>query len=281
MSENPLIKHFRQPAIYVKLPSDGQYWANDSLEMPESHELPVYPMTTRDEITLRTPDSLINGTSVVEVVESCCPNIKNAWEMPSVDVDALLMAIRIASYGHEMTITAQCPHCKEAHEYIVDLRNSMAKIVMPGYEQLLEIDGLKIKLRPQPYYSVNKVNMTRFEEQKMMDHLRNADVPEQQRIESFKQQMRKLVDLNLEVVADSTEYIQLPDNTVVSDQKFILEFLNNCETSFTKKLQDHFASLNEQAGTQKEHIICGNADCKKPFDSSMDFDYASFFVTGF
>ena len=104
--QNPLFKHFRQPAIHIKLPSEGQYWPAGSVEIPQTGELPIYPLTTRDELTLRTPDALMNGSSVVDVMQSCCPSIKNAWDMPSVDVDAILIAIRIASYGHELEVGA-------------------------------------------------------------------------------------------------------------------------------------------------------------------------------
>ena len=100
IKNNPLAKHFRQPAIYIQLTSQGKFWPENTLELPVTGKIPVYPMTARDEITLRTPDALINGTSVVEVVQSCCPNIKDAWEMPSIDVDSTLIAIRIASFGH-------------------------------------------------------------------------------------------------------------------------------------------------------------------------------------
>ena len=99
---NPLAKHFRQPALYVKLTSNGSFWPDGSLDLPVTGEIPIYPMTTKDEITLRTPDALINGTSVVKVIESCAPNIKDAWKMPTVDVDSTLIAIRIASYGPKM-----------------------------------------------------------------------------------------------------------------------------------------------------------------------------------
>jgi hypothetical protein len=61
-------------------------------------------MTTKDEITLKTPDALLNGQGVVNVIESCCPAIKDAWAMPSIDVDATLIAIRIASYGNQMDL---------------------------------------------------------------------------------------------------------------------------------------------------------------------------------
>lgn len=60
---NPLQQYFRRPAIYIKLPSDGRYYSDGILSMPENHELPVYPMTAIDEITAKTPDALFNGTS--------------------------------------------------------------------------------------------------------------------------------------------------------------------------------------------------------------------------
>ncbi|MFZ9751439.1 MAG: hypothetical protein ACO3CN_04985, partial [Candidatus Nanopelagicales bacterium] len=55
---NPLARYFRKPAIYIRLPSNGEYWPTGSIEMPENRELPVYPMTAADEITYRTPDAL-------------------------------------------------------------------------------------------------------------------------------------------------------------------------------------------------------------------------------
>jgi hypothetical protein len=105
---NPLQQYFRQPAIYVKLPSQGKFYANNTLDLPPTGELPVYPMTAIDEITYRTPDALFNGQSTVNVLQSCVPNIKNGWAVPAMDIDTLLVAIRIASYGHnirERTVT--------------------------------------------------------------------------------------------------------------------------------------------------------------------------------
>ena len=114
---NPLSKYFRQPAIYMDLPSRGKYWPDGTLDLPVTGKLAVYPMTTRDEITLRTPDALMNGTSVVDVIQSCCPSITNAWRMPSVDVDAVLIGIRIASYGNEMDFDTRCPYCKAENKH--------------------------------------------------------------------------------------------------------------------------------------------------------------------
>ena len=76
---NPLQKYFRQPKIYIKLPSNGKWYPNGSLEVTDNMEFPVYAMTARDELMFKTPDALLNGQSTVDVIQSCVPSIKNAW----------------------------------------------------------------------------------------------------------------------------------------------------------------------------------------------------------
>lgn len=67
---NPLKQFFRQPAIYLRLPSNGDFWPDGAVDVPHNRELPVYPMTALDEITYRTPDALFNGQAVVTVIQS-------------------------------------------------------------------------------------------------------------------------------------------------------------------------------------------------------------------
>ena len=45
---NPLSQFFRQPSIYIKLPSQGNYYPEGAIEMPQNGELPVLPMTAID-----------------------------------------------------------------------------------------------------------------------------------------------------------------------------------------------------------------------------------------
>ena len=104
-TNNPLKKYFRQPKIYLSLPSKGKYYPPGALEMTESGELPVYAMTAKDELLFKTPDALLNGEATVEVIRSCIPAIKNPWMMPSIDSDAVLIAIRLATYGEKLEIT--------------------------------------------------------------------------------------------------------------------------------------------------------------------------------
>ena len=70
---NPLTSLMRQPKIYIKLPSNGRFWAPGSLDTPPNGEYAVYSMTARDEMMLKTPDSLLNGQAIVDVIEHCVP----------------------------------------------------------------------------------------------------------------------------------------------------------------------------------------------------------------
>ena len=119
---NPLQKYFRQPKIYIKLPSNGKWYPNGSLEVTDNMEFPVYAMTARDELMFKTPDALLNGQSTVDVIQSCVPSIKNAWDVPTLDIDTLLVAIRIATYGEKLELTSKIPSTTLERKFDLDLR---------------------------------------------------------------------------------------------------------------------------------------------------------------
>ena len=106
---NPLGKYYRQPQIYITLPSKGRYYTPDVFTPTENGEIPVLPMTAKDEMAFKTPDAMMNGQATVDVIKSCVPNIKNPWKMTNYDTDTVLLAIRIATYGETMDITFTTP----------------------------------------------------------------------------------------------------------------------------------------------------------------------------
>jgi hypothetical protein len=273
---NPLSKFFRQPSVYIKLPSTGQYWKDGALDLPVTGEIPIYPMTARDEITLRTPDALMNGSGVVDVIQSCCPNIRDAWAMPSVDVDTVLIAIRVASYGTEMDVETSCPFCNAENKHGINLKVSLASITCPDYNKKVEIDNLKIKLAPQPYFSVNRRNTIQFEEQRMTNALQQPDSPE--RIREISDSMAKLIQIGVDTVAESTEYIELEDGTRVTDSNFIKEFYNNATGNVVRVVQARLGDINLEGAVKPQTAAC--EECQKEYQIPLLFDYANFFASG-
>jgi hypothetical protein len=278
--QNPLTKYFRQPSIYLKLPSNGRFWGDGGLDLPVTGEIPIYPMTARDEVSLRTPDSLMNGQGVVDVVQSCCPNIKNAWKMPSVDVDAILIGIRIASYGHEMDIDTKCPHCGEENNHSLDLRSILGGVVCPDYVQKIEVNNLKIKVKPQEFFTVNKQNSVSFEEQRMLEALEKADLTVEERSMRIADSMNKLLKISVDTVTNCTELIELDDGSVVTNSVYINEFYNNVDAAVVRAVQKRLSEINSEAEIKARKVICTNEPCSKEYEIPLEFDYSNFFVKG-
>lgn len=274
--QNPLSKHFRQPAIYIKLPSNGQYWPEGSLDIPATGEIPVYPMTARDEITLRTPDALLNGQGVVDIIQSCCPNIKDAWKMPSVDVDAVLLNIRVASYGSTMDFDTTCPKCNEESNFALDVGTLVETIAMPNYSNTLRIDGLDIKLKPQPYFEVNKTNQLSFTEQQIIRTINDSDLTEMEKKTKTDSYLQRLIDLNIDVCANSTESITLEDGVVVDNSAFIREFFDMADYKVMRAIQKRLEELNEQVSLKPVPVTCSH--CSNKYNVPLNFDYANFFA---
>lgn len=275
---NPLAKHFRQPAIYLKLPSQGRYWPDGALTLSATGDLPVYPMTTKDEITLRTPDALMNGTGVVDVIKSCIPAIVDPWVMPNTDVDACLIAIRIASYGNDMDITSRCPNCKHTTDHTINLGESLEQISMPNYTNTLSADGLIITLKPQTYFSVNKSNSITYKEQRIIEVLNQSDISAEDREQNLRQVTDELIALNVDNLTSSTESILVSDGNKVTNSDHIREFYNNTSGALIKKIQDKLVEIASTSGIKPFNHTC--EECATEFKTEIAFDYASFFAIG-
>ena len=273
---NPLRAHFRQPAIYLKLPSGGQFWTG-GLDLPAIGELPIYPMTARDEILLKTPDALLNGQGIIDVIQSCCPNITDAWQMPSVDVDAVLIAIRIASYGTNMSVDTTCPNCKTENNFDIDLTGYLDNIVLPDYNQKFTHDKVRIKIKPQSYASLNETGKISYEQQRVLENIIVDNSEDPTKVVEYKKHINKLVDLNAKLLVDNTEYIEIIDTgTIVSEKEFIEEFYFNCDSELCKALQDKLVEVGKQGAVKPQTGTCEN--CSTNYDVALTFDYASFFA---
>jgi hypothetical protein len=277
-SPNPLSRHFRQPAIHLKLPSGGKFYPDGALNLPVTGAIPVYPMTVKDELTLKTPDALLTGVGMVDVVKSCCPNILDPWSMPTIDIDPVFIAIRIASYGHGMDITANCPHCNTKNEYKVDLRVITDNIQRANFDSPVEIDGLMFRFKPQQYRNINQNNIITFEEQRIVDNIvLNESLPQEEKIKQFNQSFEKLRELNIEAVANSILDITTEDDTKVADRAQITEFLGSCSRQIYNQIKATVEKLVNDNRIEPLKLTCENDECLKEYTSALTFDQSNFF----
>ena len=54
IEQNPLRKYFRQPKVYITLPSKGVFYPADAINIPEGNEFPVFATVSYTHLTLPT-----------------------------------------------------------------------------------------------------------------------------------------------------------------------------------------------------------------------------------
>ena len=279
---NPLGKYYRQPQIYIRLPSKGKYYGPEVFTPTETGEIPVLPMTAKDELAFKTPDSMMSGQATVDVIQSCVPNIKNAWKMVNFDTDAVLLAIRIATYGETMDVTYNVPVTNEQMTHTVNLPallEDLAKIEI--VDEATTKTGFKVKLAPLDYQALTQIQVAQFEQQKIYTTVSNSALTEQEKSTQFVKSFKLLNSINFDMLVDSITFITTPDGNTVVDKAQIKDFCNNCDAKVINEIQDELAKIRAQAQIKPIKLAATEDQIKRGVPASYEvpvtFDSSNFF----
>jgi hypothetical protein len=269
---NPLTKYFRQPKIFIQLPSKGLYYPSGVLK-GDYNNVPIFGMTGMDEIIFKTPDALYSGEASAKVIESCCPFIADAKEMPNIDVDAVLIAIRIATFGDAMTISHSCSACGEENNFDIPLQRLLDHFSSIEFTSKIQIsDEITVKLRPISYQESSAVSLENFKLQRML--YQTNDLPEDQKNENLNQVYKRLAEIQVELFMTSIEQVQTPDATV-TDKDQIKEWLKNTDSSVYKTIKDQLEKNKDTWAIPEQDISCGA--CGNKEQVSVTLDQSNFF----
>jgi len=278
---NPLQKYFRQPKVFITLPSQGKYYPQETIELTENNEYPVYAMTAKDELAMKTPDALLNGQATVGVIQSCMPNIKNAWALPSIDLDAILIAIRIATYGDELELTTKVPGTGEEKTFSVDLRKILNKLVTVEYENKLSLGDMDVELRPLTYREFTQASMKTFEEQRIFALVNDEELSDSEKLDKFSVSFKKLTDLTVDTLSKSIVSISIGD-TVVTNQTHIDEFINNADKAFYTTITEHLDEQKAKFAIEPFKVHSSDEDialgAPAEWEVPITFDQSNFFA---
>lgn len=282
VKSNPLQKYFRQPKIYIRLPSSGNFYPPGALDKSENGEYAVYSMTAKDEIIIKTPDALLNGQATVDVIQSCIPAIKDAWKMPSLDVDAALVAIRIATYGENLDVNAVVPGLNESKTYEADLRLVLDKLLSATFEPICPVDAdLTVHLRPLTYAELTMNSIKTTEEQRLIRIVNDQNLSEEQKLAHFRESFLKLTDVTIGMIAKSVVAVKTPDG-LVDDADFIIEFVNNADKDMLKRVIDHLEVQKKKFEIEPFKIVTTeeerSAGAPETIDVPITLDSSNFFV---
>lgn len=286
-AQNPLKGFFRNPGLYISLPSGGAFYDPGTVKFDRGEELAVYPMTAQDEMITRSPDALLNGDAVYKVIASCVPGILQPMDLTAKDAQALMIAIRCTTYGEDQEIDQTCPECRAESKYNMNLRDVIANIEpFKDNHEVKTANGLSIVLTPISYDSTLATSRYTFENASILASMANvADedaVTQTERMETFRNAFAKMANLNLKIMLDSIKSITIKSaeqgsqDTVVTDDKHITEFLNNCDAKTSKQIEEAIAEYNSTMSAETLSAVCG--ECGHEYETPLEFDPVSFFI---
>lgn len=269
------MQYFRQPKIYISLPSRGIYNKPGTLDT-NIENMPVYSMTGMDEILLQTPDALMTGEGTVKVIESCCPTIKDAWELSNIDFDLILIAIRIATFGNMLPVTKKCSNCGEENQYDIDLSQIIDHYNDIKYNNKLDLNGITLNLAPLTYRQMTSVSIKNYQIQKQLALAGNIE-DQEERTKIMTQLFEMIGNLKNEIYLNSIESIKTPE-VLVTDKEYIREWLENTDKSVFAKIKSVLDANSAAIQTPPISVKCANCDAVNQvvveLDESSFFDHA-------
>lgn len=285
MSEQSILsKYKRQPKIYLTLPSGGKFYAENPMEKSGSGEIPVYSMTAKDELLIKTPDALMNGEATVEVIKSCCPLISDPWQMPIIDIDAVLIAIRIATYGEQMEINVPITGIEpvETETFTMDLRALLDGMQGKTWTTEFTLGELTFEIAPLTYKQSTDLYQGTYESQRLASIMQRDDIPDQEKMEAFKEGFKKLSAQNLELVLKHIKAIKTEDGSE-ANPKAIREFFDNTDKETFTQVSD-FLEKNRNDWQIKPQIYKVPAEyvekgAPEEIQVPLVFDQSNFFAS--
>lgn len=277
--ESPLKKYKRQPKVYIDLPSKGRYSPEGTVANDVYTQLAVYSMTASDEVLFKTPDALINGEATARNIANCVPSITDPWNIPTIDIDTILIGIRMATYGPKMSVQATCPHCQEKNSYDIDLQNLLNHYATCEYKDKIYLDKFVIKTKPLTYKQLVENQKKSVQLQRAL----NVQVPkiedEEEKNKFVDSLLTQIATEGIKIVFDNIEYVEV-DGERETNRSEIMEFMSGNDVWIYKAVKSHIETNAQKWRTPVQVVKCGNEECGKEHKVNISLDQSDFFGLG-
>lgn len=277
VNQNPLKEYFRQVKLYLKLPSGTSYYTSGSIDFTDVGEVGVLPMTGKDELLLKNPDALLNGEALVEIIKSCVPAVKNPKILLTNDVDALITAVRLATYNDSLETEIKCPKCDTDNIFKLNLQYAIDNMTYLEKEYVVNLDnGLTVYVKPYGFPEILKGLHAQFEQSKITRAI-ESNIDDEERFKLFSGAFKELTEVTYSLMLNSIVKIVSETNNVnVKDKNFIKEFLQNIDKKSVDRIADLIKEINQIGIKRTFTAQCQNEKCGHIWENDIDFNPVNF-----
>jgi hypothetical protein len=273
---NPLKQYFRHIKMYLKLPSGGNYYKPEVIEMNDNGEVGILPMTGKDELILKNPDALLNGEALVEVITSCVPSVKQPRLLLANDIEALITAVRYATYNDSLETSLVCPACQAENNFKINLQYALDNMAMLESEYVVNLEsGVSVFVKPYTFPGMLKALHSQFEHTKLGRAIQSDTISEEKRLEIFSIAFKDIAVTKFDLLTSTIiKVVDESNNVNVSDSSHIKEFLKNIDKVSLDKISDLVDEIN-RVGI-KRTFTANCEKCSHKWESEIDFNPVNF-----
>lgn len=272
---NPLIQAYRKPALYIPLPSKGEFYKTKP-KLSIDGELAVYAMTARDELITKTPDALFNGEATLSLIKSCCPDIENPETMPVSDLLVILVGIRQASYGKEIDVDVKCPKCDFENQLQLDASIMLSQARSEPIERSVTLPSeFKVVCNPYTLEDRTMLQIQQIKQNKMIQGLASEKLDDATRQNLFGKTFVEIAELTVNLITNSIVSVQGKDTDLIEDKEMIREWLQNITKADYEMIRTKVEELSESGLETEFNANC--QDCGHSWKTGVDLDIANFF----
>lgn len=276
-SQNPLKQYFRQIKFYIKLPSGQSFYPEDTLTLTDEGEIGIMPMTGADELILKNPDALLNGEALIEVIKSCVPSVKQPRALITNDIDAIITAIRYATYSDKLETDIDCPSCGHENRFKLDLQYSLDNMEFLDDEYVANLDsGVSVFVKPYSFPSLLKGLHAQLEHTKLSRVIEDESYTDEQRLAMFSTLFKDLSAITYDLTCQSIIKVVDERNDInVTEPKYIKEFIKNIDKLSADRINDLIKEINQIGIKRTFKAKC--SECDHEWDCDIDFNPVNFF----
>jgi len=258
---NPLQGFYRKAKFQMSLPSEGRWYQKDTLRLNADSTVDVFAMTAADDIKFRAGEASLTGHNTYTLIKNCIPNIIDPVDMPSIDLDTILLAIRMASYGDNMEISCDVPNTSLVRKIPIKISGLLKKLpTSKDWDSILEITnetGEKIifDIKPTPlkdvFNATKNIIKTKQQLQSMSQNGNDTDAD----LLKFDANIQTLGDVTINIVAASIESITFSNGATEKNPIIILDLLSGMDVAYFNTIKEHLEVQREKFTLKTDTII--------------------------
>jgi len=297
MTDNPLLDELEQETVTIALPTLGRWYGEGVLHPdadPTSIEVGVLGIVA--EHTFRDPWLLVSGQAIPKLIKSICPEIMDSTRMAEIDIETILLANRLVSYGETLEIQQMCNNpdinegtkkkkivpCNHENVIMVDLQNLLTRyspFTKKEFDQYTmefeELMGQTVHLQPIPYSNIIEVVRKTAISMKQYQKFSGVDIESIMGDLDVLGLYEDLVDDNTQMslysIVHSIHHVVTSTGLQVTDKEIIKNWLNKIPSRLVKQIDNRVAKITTDI--QKISTVefnCSECGHKNTFRVQMD-----------